>query len=238
MNADEKAATLLGAREHRGTPVSDFELRSQQGDELLFTGYAALFDTPYTVGSGPLGPFEETIDRRAFNRTLNTNPDVVLRTEHVNLPLARTPKTLRLAADTKGLHVDATLDRRDADVRNLEVKMERGDLREMSFVFRAIKDEWSSDYKERRLLEVSLDKGDVSIVTYGSNPDTSARMDRLGDVLQVVRSLDVEEALMEARSLGDDFDGLLEARDLLSRLIRDGRPRRTLTVAEALREIL
>jgi DnaJ-class molecular chaperone len=42
----------------------------------------------------------------------------------------------------------------------------------MSFAFRVLRQEWNEDYTRRWINEVSLDKGDVSLVNYGANPTT------------------------------------------------------------------
>jgi HK97 family phage prohead protease len=233
---DAAAQRLRGAREQRSASF-EFEMRGAKGDEVHFTGYAALFDSPATVGSGPLGPFEETIHRGAFDKTLQGRPDVVLRTEHRNLPVARTTAgNLRLSTDSKGLLVDATLDRRDPDVRQLEIKMENRNLEQMSYAFRAIRDKWNDDYTLRELLEVSLDKGDVSVVTYGANERTNARMGSLADVADALAAMDFDVVLAEARSLEDPAGALREARSTLDRLLREvtPAPKATLSLQSAL----
>jgi hypothetical protein len=48
----------------------------------------------------------------------------------------------------------------------------RGDLSEMSFAFRIIRGTWSPDYTAYRIEQVDMNRGDVSIVNYGANPDT------------------------------------------------------------------
>jgi hypothetical protein len=50
--------------------------------------------------------------------------------------------------------------------------MRRGDLDEMSFSFRVKEQEWDTNYTHRTINEVSLQKGDVSVVNYGMNPNT------------------------------------------------------------------
>lgn len=230
---------LRGAREERSASF-DFEMRGASGNELHFTGYAALFDSPAEVGHGPIGPFTEMINRRAFDVTLAAKPDVVLRTEHRNLPVARTTAgNLRLTTDSKGLAVDATLDRRDPDVRALEVKMENGNLSQMSYAFVTLRDKWNDDYSERELLEVSLDKGDVSVVTYGANERTVARMGSLTDVAEALAALDFDGALAEARSMSNPMDALQRAQATLTRLLASITPKdsRRFSVQEALRVI-
>jgi HK97 family phage prohead protease len=235
---EEAAQRLRGAREQRSAAF-DFELRGAQGNDVHFTGYAALFaPSEAYVGSGPLGPFHERINNSAFDATLRSGPDLVLRTEHRNLPVARTTAgNMRLSTDTKGLLVDATLDRRDPDVRALEVKMENRNLTQMSYVFRAIRDRWNDDYTKRELLEVSLDKGDVSVVTYGANESTTARMGSLAEVADALAGLDVDAVLVEARSLENPVALLQEARSRLDHLLREMTPpeERRLTLADAMR---
>jgi HK97 family phage prohead protease len=231
---------LRGTPEHRSAEF-DFEMRAtSKGDDMHFTGYAARFDSPAQVGRGPAGPFTEWLETGAFDTTLRSKPDVVLRTEHRNLPMARTSAgNMRLSVDSKGLIVDATLDRRDPDVRALEVKMENRNLSQMSYVFRAVRDKWNDDYTERHLQEVSLDKGDVSVVTFGANENTSSRMGSLAEVKEVLASLDFEDALTEARSLDDPLHDLREVRSTLDRLLTELTPKdsRRLSLADAVRVI-
>jgi hypothetical protein len=35
-----------------------------------------------------------------------------------------------------------------------------------------VSQDWNSDRSERKITEVSLDRGDVSVVNYGANPNT------------------------------------------------------------------
>ena len=49
-------------------------------------------------------------------------------------------------------------------------------MNEMSFAFRVLKQVWSENDTQRRITEISLDKGDVSLVNFGANPATSAQL--------------------------------------------------------------
>src|SRR5664279_1062397 len=169
---------MRGAPERRSLSLP-FEVRAGTGNDLKLTGYASVFDNAYAIMGGPPHGFDEIVDRAAFDTTLKGKPDLHLLINHAGMPLARTKSgTLRLSTDSKGLLVDASLDRRDPDVQALEIKMERGDIDEMSFAFRTLRDSWNADETERRLLEVSLDKGDVSVVNFGANPATSTELSR------------------------------------------------------------
>jgi HK97 family phage prohead protease len=231
---------LLDAPERRGIASGQFELRAA-GGQLTLTGYASVFDKPYDVmGGAPYG-WTETVDQRAFDVTLGAKPDLHLLINHEGMPLARTKSgTLRLATDSTGLHVEAALDPSDPDVQRLNPKMARGDMDEMSFAFRTKRDEWSQDDSQRRLMEVSLHKGDVSVVNFGANPATSAQMNDLGAALEYLSHVDPEEALAELRDGGDGMrPTMARAREVLATLDRSIAPprreRRTLSLAEALR---
>lgn len=136
-------------------------------DTATLTGYAAVFDSETRVG-GVL----ETVKRGAFTRTLKARPDAVLRFNHEGAPLARTTSgTLSLTQDDIGLRYEARLDRSDPDVQALIPKVARGDLRESSFAFRVFKpdgDSWSADGARRELRSVDIDRGDVSLCTFGA----------------------------------------------------------------------
>jgi len=171
-----KADRLLGAPERRAFKCEAFEFRATSDATATLTGYASVFDKGYDMYGGPdKGGWTEYVDPKAFDETLKRKPDLHLLINHEGMPLARTKSgTLRLSTDRIGLHVDAELDRSDPDVQRLEVKMGRGDMDEMSFAFRTVRHEWNNDESERRLLELNLDKGDVSVVNFGASPHTSA----------------------------------------------------------------
>jgi len=59
------------------------------------------------------------------------------------------------------------------DAQTLMAKLRGGLLDQASFAFRVIRQTWSDDRTQRTIEEVSLDRGDVSIVNYGGNPTTS-----------------------------------------------------------------
>ena len=146
--------------ERRTFTVRDVEARAE-GGSMRLSGYAAVFHD----SSVPL-PFKEKIAPGAFRKTLSETPDVRLLVNHEGLPLARTKNgTLRLEEDDRGLRFDADL----ADTqegRDIYTLVERGDVDQMSFAFRVIRQKWNDDRSVRVLTEVSLSDGDVSVVTY------------------------------------------------------------------------
>lgn len=241
MTTVTRAERLAGVVERRTFTLGDAEIRSD-GGLLKFDGYASLFDTPYDMYGGPnKGGWIEQVDRRAFDRTLSGGADVVLLINHEGMPLARTSSgTLELSTDRVGLRARAQLDTRDPDVQSLAVKMERGDMNEMSFAFRTVRQEWNDEESQRSLLELNLDKGDVSVVNNGANPKTSSTLRSITDAIELL-GVDAwqSEALAEARA-DLDVDALAAAHETLGRLLRDARPadRRRLTVAQAKRLML
>jgi HK97 family phage prohead protease len=164
------------------------------------------------------GPYDEKIDPAAFDKTLAADPDVAFLLNHRGTTMARTKSgTLTLSVDEHGLQVEALTNAERQDVRDMVVAINDGDIDQMSFAFRIVRGQWSPDYTEYTILEVDLDRGDVSAVNFGANPYTSisARAQRAldgidhleGPVLRAIVAR-AEERLVEteteARGSGDD----------------------------------
>lgn len=171
---------------------------SKDGKTLTYFGHASVTENEYNVyGGAPYG-WTETIARGAFKRTLLNNADVAFLVNHDGLTLARTKSgTLTLDEDGTGLRTVAELDPTSPTVQSLRSAVERGDIDEMSFGFRVVADEWSTaegqpaipmDGTNRRILEVNLNKGDVSAVNYGANPATSGGFRGLDRALAELRA--------------------------------------------------
>lgn len=168
--------------ERRTYTLRNVEARSEHG-EMRLSGYAAVFNEP----SLPL-PFREYISPGAFRKTLQETPDVRLLINHEGLPLARTKNgTMTLTEDEVGLRFDALL-ADTSESRDLYKLIARGDVDQMSFAFRVIRQKWNSDRSERTLTEVSLADGDVSVVTYPAYPATSVEArEALIEAVQAVK---------------------------------------------------
>jgi HK97 family phage prohead protease len=193
--------------ERRTFTVSDVETRTAEDGTLRLSGYGAVFNE----SSVPL-PFKETIAPGAFRKTLSETPDVRLLVNHEGLPLARTKNgTLTLSEDSKGLHFEAILaDTQEA--RDIHALVTRGDVDQMSFAFRVIRQSWSEDRSMRTLTEVSLADGDVSVVTYPAYPTTTVEARQaIIDALEEARTLEatdlvaLKEAIDSARSAIDSL---------------------------------
>lgn len=155
--------------EKRTIAYSNLEVRAE-GDGNTLIGYASVFDSP----SEPM-PFIEYVKRGAFSKTINDGADVRLLIDHEGVPLARTKSgTLVLEEDERGLRVEADLDPSNPDAARIISAMKRGDLSQMSFAFRTVKDNWNSDRSVRELREVQL--FDVSVVTFPAYEETVAEL--------------------------------------------------------------
>lgn len=196
--------------ERRTYTVRDIETRQAEDGTMRLSGYAAVFND----ASVPL-PFKESIAPGAFRKTLTETPDVRLLINHEGLPLARTKNgTLTLREDDRGLYMDAVI----ADTqegRDLYTLVQRGDLDQMSFAFRVVRQKWSEDRSTRLLTELSLADGDVSVVTYPAYPTTSvearAHLQNAMEALKEGRALE-GEALIAVQAI---FEKISESADYL-----------------------
>ena len=204
LEAEADSRSKMKKIERRTYTVQDVEARQAEDGVMRLSGYAAVFND----ASVPL-PFKERIAPGAFRKTLTELPDVRLLINHEGLPLARTKNdTLTLTEDERGLRFDAELaDTQEA--RDIYTLVNRGDVDQMSFAFRVIRQNWNKDKSERTLTEVSLSDGDISVVTYPAYPTTSVEARQ-----KIASALD---AIKEGRKL--DEDSIKALRDYLSDLL-------------------
>lgn len=187
-----------------------------EGNSLRkIVGYAAVFNSR----SEDLGGFREIIRPGAFNRNF---PDADVRALIDHDPsriIGRTKSgTLTLSVNNKGLIAEVMPP--DTTVgRDISESIKRGDVDGMSFGFRTISDQWSMQDGEviRELLDVTLDHGDVSFVTYPAYRQTSVAVRSFDDEImgksELVRSIRKLERDFE---LSDDESKLvIEHRSLL-----------------------
>jgi len=208
-NVGEDRSTMKKI-ERRTFTVRNIETRQEGDGTMRLAGYAAVFNDP----SVPL-PFSERIAPGAFRKTLSETPDVRLLINHEGLPLARTKNnTLTLTEDETGLYIDALLPD-TSEARDLWTLVQRGDVDQMSFAFRVIRQSWNKDRTERTLTEVSLADGDVSVVTYPAYPTTTvearAHLQNAMEALKEGRALE-GEALIAVQAI---LDKISESADYL-----------------------
>jgi len=162
--------TMEKDKEERAYKV---EMRVEDGDEPKITGHAAVFNKLSVDLMGfrekvAPGAFAESIEKSDIRALWNHNPDYVLGRNKSG--------TLKLEEDKKGLAIEI-LPPDTQWARDLMETIKRGDVDQMSFAFKTIKDSWENqDKKEsiRTLEEVEL--FDVSPVTYPAYPQTDVKV--------------------------------------------------------------
>jgi len=187
----------------------DFEYRDVPngtgGTNLFFSGFASVTgDAAAYEMEDFLGPWTESVNVGAFARTLRNGADVAFLRNDEGMTLARTGSgTLMLSevvtGATTGLYVEAKLDPRNPDVQALRSAVERGDVNEMSFAFRVTQQSWDEEFTRRRIEVVDIDKGDVSAVNFGANPNTAGTVAIRG---KARKTPDVSELERNAARLG------------------------------------
>lgn len=181
-------------REERSFSLSELRVDAQTGQPPKIVGYAAVFDAV----SDDLGGFKEKIKPGAFKKTLKEADVRALFNHDQNYVLGRTKSgTLNLSEDARGLRIEITPP--DTQwARDLMESMRRGDVDQMSFAFRSVRDNWGHDselYPLRTLEEVQL--YDVSPVTFPAYPQTTAQ------VRELVAKLTQESPVQESHGQRD-----------------------------------
>ena len=221
LDAESDSRSKMKKIERRTFTVRDVEARQAEDGTMRLSGYAAVFND----SSVPL-PFKESIAPGAFRKTLMETPDVRLLINHEGLPLARTKNgTMTLTEDDRGLLFNAEI----ADTqegRDIYKLVQRGDVDQMSFAFRVIRQKWSEDRSRRVLTEVSLADGDVSVVTYPAYPTTTVEareaLRSAIDALKEGRALDGESTLVIntiLEKVSDSYESLEEGKTMLEVLL-------------------
>lgn len=187
--------------EKRAFNLKDVEVRAAEDGPAQIVGYAAVFGEP----SVDLGGFVEYVERGAFVETLAAGPDVRATVDHEGglRTLGRTRNgTLTLAEDERGLRVVITPPETQAG-RDALALVRRGDVDQMSFMFRVEADRWErregDGYPLRFLQRVDLHDGDVSLVTWPAYPQTTAE------------ARDKAQALRQVASAGEDDETDVDA---------------------------
>jgi HK97 family phage prohead protease len=136
------------------------------GDRII--GHAIVFD----VRSRDLGGFVEVISPSAVDRSL-TGDIVCLFNHDAGAVLGRTPKTLQLRKEDRGLAFELDPAPTQAGREAVEL-VRRGDLTGASFGFRTVTDTWSHDggTTVRTLLDIELIE--ISLTALPAYPQTDA----------------------------------------------------------------
>lgn len=194
-----------GTIERRVFLSDDIESRAGEGGAVNFRGHAAVFNQWANIA----GMFRERISPGAFAKTIGEADIRFLMNHDPQYVLARSKAgvgTLRLSEDKRGLLTEASM-APTTYAADLAVLLDRGDVSQMSFAFRATREEWDDTKKmpERTVVEAQV--ADVSVVTYPAyeGTDASLRSAQLTTLLDML-GLDTVEPeqraalLMQARS--------------------------------------
>jgi HK97 family phage prohead protease len=148
---------------------TDFQTR-EENDTPHVTGYFAVFNSTYEIGSG----MTESIAPGAFAGTLAGDIRALVNHDST-LVLGRTKAhTLELKEDERGLWGDITINPEDRDAMNLYERVKRGDVDQCSFGFNIVREE--TEVKENgdihwRIQEVEL--FEVSACTFPAYEQTN-----------------------------------------------------------------
>jgi uncharacterized protein len=164
-------------REFRSTEGLEFRAAPEGSASIgTITGYAAKFDSNSVEFPGYKRNWVERIRFGAFKRSLTDQPDVLMLWNHGNdMPIARTPGTLRLSEDAVGLRFEADLPDTTA-ARDVLANIKAGVVRAMSFGFEVVGEEWvkGDTLDTRTLTDVTL--YEVSPVVWPAYPETNVAL--------------------------------------------------------------
>lgn len=172
---NERAVAAHAAPEIR-TVTAPVEFREQTSTEAAahvgtLHGYALLFDE-----ATDLRDFREVVTRTALDGVIERADVRALFNHDANLVLGRSPQTLRLEVDERGLRYEIDLPNTQAG-RDVAELTRRGDVKQSSYAFRVDADGFEWDHQTRtRTIHRFADILDVSPVTYPANPNTEAAM--------------------------------------------------------------
>ncbi|WP_104618975.1 HK97 family phage prohead protease [Brachyspira murdochii] len=150
-----------------------------EGEPLKLRGYAIVYNSLSEPLYGDL--FRERINRGAFTKSLLENDQVCLWGHDTRYVLGRKSSgTLILREDDKGLYFEVSLPN-TTWARDLKESVDRGDIKQMSFGFKVVRDNWIDDketLKEygmpiREVEEITLHE--ISLVTFPAYPQTNVR---------------------------------------------------------------
>lgn len=167
--------------------ISHLAALREANDKVTFTGMPIVYNAP----SQPIfGMFVERILPGAFDEWLRGTPDIqCLRDHDERSILGRVSAgTLRLLPQADGIHIECDMPRTTYGL-DLAESIRRGDIRGMSFAFRALTDDWylKDAVHMRDVLKAEL--FEVSFLANPAYPDTSAGIRGLRDKASFEREI-------------------------------------------------
>jgi len=189
----------------RRMTTGEVEVRAK-GSSIYAEGYASVFEKR----SGNLGGFVEKVKPTAFNKTIREADVRALWNHDPQYVIGRTGAgTLELSIDNSGLYYRSLLPN-TSYAKDLAELLERRDVRESSFTFFKVQDDWDlteEGYPQRSLIEVGLI--DVAPVTFPAYPDATSGVARRNALTSLAKrcgingcdidsTLDTDEAIKQA----------------------------------------
>lgn len=211
---------------HEAAPtIGEFAFRAASDGSPIFEGYASVFNSPSRPITDKWGAgYVETIRPASFKRSLSSGKRHTFVVDHEDSQLisATNSGRLRLAEDSKGLHVESHWPKGVHYAENVRALHDAGEQLAMSFTFRPTRggDEWNAQRSQHIVTDAVL--GHVTVLTWREPAfaETTAGFRALAERMEADLE-DIEalfDALKEGRSLNE---GEI---NLLTRLAEDVKP--------------
>ncbi len=190
-------------KERRYATQTDTTIKIEQraGDVPKIVGTAAVTydgspETEYQLWEG----VRERIMPGAFDESLDNSDDVVALFNHdESAILGRTPQTLKLSTDSRGLHYEVEPPETQLG-KQVTVAIQRGDIRGSSFAFQVTAENWQTQEDGSDVREITGVKlFDVSPVTRPAYEATSVGIRSDSDLIEVRKSYSAWKAKAETQ---------------------------------------
>lgn len=201
------------AKEYRvaGIDATIHHHSSTAPGEMTLVGWPVVYDTPTTITDPNAGTYTEIIERGALDETDLRDSTLIYNHDDNRVPLARSPRTMKLTVTERGLRMVAELADDNQTATEVYSAVRRGDLSGMSFAFTV--PEGGSSYdpatNTRRIKRIAKIY-EVSVVPFPAYPTTSVEA---RDEIRAAH--DLQRA--EARSRAERIQALIRA----SRIIKE-----------------
>jgi len=159
-------------KEVRITEIRAAEPTADGAQALILRGRPILYDTP-TLINDVGGSYTEIIRKGALDGADLSDVRLLYNHDLGKVPLARTPKTMSLKVDEKGLTFEAELPE-TAGAKEVYEAVKRGDLSGMSFAFTVPEggDDYDAKTNTRTIRQIAK-VYECSVVPYPAYPTTS-----------------------------------------------------------------
>lgn len=211
----DATTALTPKQEVRIFNVTGLELRDAggSGDTVSIVGMPIVYNTPYTVMDF-WGEFEERMAPGVATDVMSSDVRFLIDHDPSRLVARTASGTMRMTDSPEGLRIAADIDLRDTDANNLAVRLERGDISQMScgFIVGYDGDDWN-DAEDQRVINRFQELFDVSAVTYPASPSTVVEIQqRMASRLTIqteVRARRLYTELRAGKKLSAAHEGML-----------------------------